>query len=202
MQPASRDNARSVATGSQRMVTYDDVTTSAQQGTVATALQWSWGAFAVDDPASSKTVGDWQFIEVPAVEAGGQSHPHLASWVISVSKYSKHPEEAEKFVAWLETKANDVVQASLGGGDPVRISSYSNATLTDARLEGSDALRFRRYEVVLKAMQNTKPRPFFPGEEAWETVVSGPLQAIQLGEKSVEDGLAEADAAVDRLLSR
>ncbi|MBN9315327.1 MAG: sugar ABC transporter substrate-binding protein [Devosia sp.] len=182
--------------------TYDDVTTSAQQGTVATALQWSWGAFAVDDPASSKTVGDWQFVEVPAVEAGGQSHPHLASWVISVSKYSKHADEAKKFTAWLETKANDVLQASLGGGDPVRASSYSDPTLTEAKLEGSDVLRFRRYDVVLKAMQNTKPRPFFPGEEAWETVVSGPLQAIQLGEKSVEDGLAEADAAVDRLLSR
>lgn len=182
--------------------TYDNVTTSAQQGTVATALQWSWGAFAVDIPDSSKTVGDWQFFELPAVEAGGESHPHLAAWVISVSKYSQHAEEAKQFVAWLETKQNDVVQASLGGGDPVRKSSYINPTLTDETLADSDVARFRRYDVVLDAMENTMPRPFFPGEEAWETVVSGPLQAIQLGEKSVEDGLAEADQAVNRLLMR
>lgn len=182
--------------------TYDDVTTSAQQGTVATALQWSWGAFAVDIPDSSKTVGDWQFVEVPAVNAGEDSHAHLAAWVISVSKYSENVDEAKKFVAWLETKENDVLQASLGGGDPIRKSSYSNPILTDEVLAGTDVKRFRRYDVVLDTMENTMPRPFFPGEEAWETVVSGPLQAIQLGEKSVEDGLAEADVAVDRLLSR
>ena len=182
--------------------TYDDVTTSAQQGTVATALQWSWGAFAVDIPDASKTVGDWEFAIVPPVKAGGASNPHLASWVISISKYSAHAEEAQKFITWLETKKNDVVQASLGGGDPVRKSSYENATLTGETLPGSSTLRFRRYPVTLKAMETTMPRPFFPGEEAWETVVSGPLQAIQLGEKSVADGLAEADAAVAKLLSR
>ena len=182
--------------------TYDDVTTSAQQGTVATALQWSWGAFAVDIPDSSKTVGDWQFVEVPSVNAGEDSHAHLAAWVISVSKYSKHVDEAKRFMTWLETKENDVLQASLGGGDPIRESSYSNSILTDEILKGTDVKRFRRYDVVLDTMKNAMPRPFFPGEEAWETVVSGPLQAIQLGVNSVEDGLAEADAAVDRLLSR
>ncbi len=182
--------------------TYDDVTTSAQQGTVATALQWSWGAFAVDIPESSQTVGDWEFVELPAVDAGGASHPHLAAWVISVSKYSDHAEEAKKFVAWLELQENDVVQASLGGGDPVRRSSYSSPTLTNETLPDSDIKRFRRYDVVLDAMENAKPRPFFPGEEAWETVVSGPLQAIQLGEMSIEEGLAAADEAVNRLLTR
>ena len=82
------------------------------------------------------------------------------------------------------------------------MSSYSDPVLTDETLADSDVKRFRRYPVVLKAMEETMPRPFFPGEEAWETVVSGPLQAIQLGETSVADGLAEADSAVDRLLSR
>ena len=182
--------------------TYDNVTTSAQQGTVATALQWSWGAFAVDDPSSSQTVGDWDFVEVPSVEEAGESAPHLAAWVISVSNYSENQEEAKKFIAWLETKENDVLQASLGGGDPVRRSSYENPTLTEETLDGSEVKRFRRYDVVLEAMENTRPRPRFPGEEAWETAVSGSLQAIQLGEMSVEEGLAEADSSVDRLLSR
>jgi ABC-type glycerol-3-phosphate transport system substrate-binding protein len=182
--------------------TYDNVTTAAQQGTIATALQWSWGAFAVDDPANSKTVGKWAFVQVPPVTAGGPSHPHLASWVISVSKYSQHADEAKKFIAWLETKENDVRQASLGGGDPTRQSSYSNPTLTDEVLAGTDVKRFRRYPVVLQAMQATEPRPFYAGEERWETAVTGPLQAISLGQMSAEEGLAEADKAVDRLLQR
>ena len=143
--------------------TYDDVTTSAQQGTVATALQWSWGAFAVDIPDASKTVGNWDFVVVPPVKAGGASNPHLASWVISVSKYSAHAEEAQKFVAWLETKKNDVVQASLGGGDPVRMSSYQDATLTGEKLAGTDIARFRRYPVVLKRDGNHDAATFLSG---------------------------------------
>ncbi|MBA3416310.1 MAG: extracellular solute-binding protein, partial [Chloroflexia bacterium] len=46
--------------------TYDEVTIDAASGRLATCLQWSWGAFAVDDPAISQTVGLWDFVEVPA----------------------------------------------------------------------------------------------------------------------------------------
>jgi multiple sugar transport system substrate-binding protein len=182
--------------------TYDDVTTAAQQGLVATVLQWSWGAFAVDDKTKSQTVGLWEFTQVPAAKLGQPSHPHLAGWVIAVSNYSKHPTEAAKFVTWLETKENDVVQASLGGGDPVRISSYSNPKLTEETLPGTDIKRFRRYPQVLVAMQNAMPRPFFPGEERWETIVTTPLQAIQLGQLPVEQGLKEADDGVRKSLLR
>ena len=182
--------------------TYDDVTTAAQQGTVATAMQWSWGAFAVDDPKSSRTVGKWEFVQVPSAKAGEPSHPHLAEWVIAVSKYSTHAAEAKKFAAWLETKKNDVVQASLGGGDPVRLSSYSDPTLTEEKLAGTDVKRFRRYKEVIIAMKNAAPRPFFEGEERWETTVTTPLQAIQLGQASPADGLKQADKAENAVLAR
>ncbi len=49
-------------------------------------------------------------------------------------------------------------------------------------------------------MQTTKPRPLFPEEEQWETVVSAPLHAIQLGEMSVEEGLNKAQDDVDRMM--
>ena len=182
--------------------TYDDVTTAAQQGTVATALQWSWGAFAVDDAKTSRTVGKWQFAQIPPAKAGEVSHPHLAEWVISVSKYSAHPDEAKKFAAWLETKKNDVVQASLGGGDPVRMSSYDDPRLTEEKLPGTDVKRFRRYSEVITAMKNAAPRPLFEGEERWETTVTTPLQAVQLGQISPVDGLKQADKAEDAVLAR
>jgi multiple sugar transport system substrate-binding protein len=182
--------------------TYDNVTTAAQQGTIATAMQWSWGAFATDDPKTSRTVGEWDYTQVPAPAAGQPSHPHLAEWVISVSKYSKNVQEAKKFAAWLETKKNDVVQASLGGGDPVRQSSYKDPKLTQEKLKGSDALRFRRFPQVITAMQNAKPRPFFANEERWETTVTSPLQSISLGKENVQQGLSQADKAVDGSLQR
>jgi len=181
--------------------TYDDVTAAAQQGTIATAVQWSWGAFAVDDPKASKTVGKWGFTQIPAGPTGISS-PHLAGWVISVSKFSKNAAEAQKFVAWLETKKNDVYQADNGGGDPVRLSSYSNPELTQQKLPDGSALRFRRLPEVLKAMQTAQPRPFFPREESWETALSTQLSAISSGTASVDAGLSAADAAVDKMLTQ
>ena len=180
--------------------TYDNVTTSAQQGTIATAIQWSWGQFATDDPANSKTVGQWSVAPIPAGPTGISSS-HLASWVISVSKFSKHIDEATKFVNWLETKKNDVFQAANGGGDPVRKSSYADTTLTGQKLADSDVLRFRRLPIVLDVMKSAKPRPFFPAEEAWETVVSTQLSSISLGESSVVDGLKKTDDAVNKSLA-
>ena len=180
--------------------TYDNVTAAAQQGTIATAIQWSWGQFATDDPSSSQTVGDWEITEMPEGPTGISSG-HLAEWVISVSKYSEHVDEATKFAAWLETKKNDVFQASNGGGDPVRASSYSDPTLTEEVLADSDALRFRRLPIVLAAMESAQPRPFFPGEEIWETTLSTELSAISLGERSVEEGLARADEAQNKNLA-
>jgi multiple sugar transport system substrate-binding protein len=181
--------------------TYDNVTSAAQQGTIATAVQWSWGAFAVDDPETSQTVGQWEMVEMPDT-ANAEGSGHLAEWVISVSKYSENVEEATKFAAWLETKENDVFQAANGAGDPVRMSSYEDATLTGETLPDSDVPRFRRLPVVLDAMKSAGARPFFPGEEIWETTLSTELSAISLGERSVEEGLARADEAQNRNLSQ
>jgi len=180
--------------------TYDSVTQAAQQGTIATAIQWSWGAFAVDDPKASKTLGKWQFTQVPA-GPDAKSSPHIAEWVISVSKFSKNQAESKKFVAWLETKKNDVVQANLGGGDPVRRSSYNNPTLTKQTLSGSTVLRYRRLPEVLKAIASGQPRPLYPAEEKWETMLSTELSAISLGAKSVTEGLAAADTTIDASLN-
>ena len=178
--------------------TYDEVTADAAAGRIVTCLQWSWGAFAVDDPEISQTVGLWEFVKVPA---GTASVPHLAEWVIAVSNYSQQQEEALKFIQWLESPENDVRQALLGGGDPVRASSYTNPELTEATVPGyPDLLRFRRYPDTLEAMETTQPRPLFPEEERWEQVVSVPLHAIQLGEMTVEEGLAQAQDEVNRMM--
>lgn len=179
--------------------TYDSVTQAAQQGTIATAIQWSWGAFATDIPKDSKTVGKWSFAQIPGGD-GAKGVSHLAEWVISLSKFSKNQEEAKKFIAFLETKKNDVKQASLGGGDPVRLSSYSDATLTGEKLAGTSIDRFRRYSAVLESMKTAKPRPFFPGEEVWETLLSTQLSAISLGQKTVDVGLKAADDSINKFL--
>ena len=84
--------------------TYDEVTNAAAGGKLATTLQWSWGAFAVDDPKSSKVVGQFEFVPVPAGPGG--SVAHLAAWNIVVSTYSAHKSESQKFIQWLESPEN------------------------------------------------------------------------------------------------
>jgi len=178
--------------------TYDEVINAAASGIIATCLHGSWGAFAVDDPKTSNTVGRWEFVKVPSART---SVPHLAEWLIVVSSYSKQRDAAIEFIKYLESPENDVRQALLGGGDPVRESSYADPRLIDARVEGyPDLRRFRRHPHVLAAMQTAKPRPLFAHEEQWEAIVSTALHAIQLGQCSVQDGLAKAQSDVDQMI--
>jgi multiple sugar transport system substrate-binding protein len=178
--------------------TYDETIAAAAAGLVATCLHGSWGAFAVDDPATSQTVGRWEFVKVPRARA---SVPHLAEWVVAVSSYSAKREAALEFIRYLESPENDVRQALLGAGDPVRASSYADVRLTEARVEGyPDLRRFRRHAQVLEAMQTAKPRPLFTHEEQWETVISRYLSAVRIGECSAREALAKAQADVELMI--
>lgn len=177
--------------------TFAEVASDASQGKLAMALHWSWSAFEVDQPETSQTVGEWDFVQTPAMKS---SVPHLAGWSIVIPKTSKQPDEAFKFMAWLESKENDVRQAEMGGGDPVRTESYSNPALTELKIEGTDVKKFRRYEALEEAMKTTKARPFFPQEEKWESTVSEYLSAAQLGQMTVEEALKKADEAVNKML--
>lgn len=179
--------------------TFAEVTQDAASGKLATALHWSWSAWEVDDPEISKTVGDWEFVQVPKQV---KSAPHLAGWSIVINKFSKYPEEAFKFIEWLESKENDVRQALMGAGDPVRASSYNDPRLLEAKIEGTDVPRFRRYDEVKVAMENTMPRPRIIEEEQWEVIVSKYLHAIQLGEMSVEKALEAANKEVEEMMRR
>jgi hypothetical protein len=51
-------------------------------------------------------------------------------------------------------------------------------------------------------MKTAQPRPFFPGEETWETALSTELSAISLGQRGVQEGLSRANEAIDKNLSR
>lgn len=143
---------------------YNDVVAAAS-GIVVTCLHGSWGAFVVDEPSLSRTVGQWDFVKVPRAEA---SVPHLTEWLLAVSRYSRHPDEAIAFIRYLQSPENDVRQTLLGAGDPVRAGSYADLRLQHVAVEGHpDLRRFRRHTQVLEAMQTAKPRPIFAQEEQW-----------------------------------
>ena len=178
--------------------TFAEVTSDAAQGRIAMVIHWSWCAWEVDNPDTSKTVGKWAFAQVPT---GTVSVPHLAAWPIVIPKTSKNIEEAFKFIAWLENAQNDVRQADMGGGDPVRIASYSDPILTGQVIKGTDIKTYRRYKEVKEAMVTTKSRPWFPREEEWEIVISPILATIQTGTSSVEDACVKINEAVKKMMA-
>jgi multiple sugar transport system substrate-binding protein len=178
--------------------TFAEVSSDAAQGRLAMAIHWSWSAFEVDDPEKSLTVGKWDFAPVPKAK---YSVSHLAAWPIVIPKTTDNPEEAFKFIAWLENAENDVRQAHMGGGDPVRTASYQDARLVDQMIAGTDIHKFRRYEALAEAMKTTKVRPFFPQEEKWEITVSPFLSAVQIGDMTVVEALEAADKAVVKMLN-
>ena len=90
----------------------------------------------------------------------------------------------------------------MGGGDPVRKSSYDDPRLTEAKIPGTDVLKFRRFPELKKAMQVTKPRPQIAPEEQWEVIVSQYLHAAQLGQMPVEEALEIANAQVKMMMER
>lgn len=177
--------------------TFAEVSSDAAQGKIAMAIHWSWSAFEVDKKDTSKTVGKWDYVKVPVMK---KSVEHLGGWSVVIPKTSKNSEEAFKFMAWLENKQNDVRQAEMGGGDPVREESYSDPALTEKKIEGTDIKMFRRYAAHAEAMKTTKARPFFPQEEKWESTVSEYLSAAALKKMTVEEALKKADEAVNKML--
>ena len=62
-------------------------------------------------------------------------------------------------------------------------------------------LRYRRLPEVLKAIASGQPRPLYPAEEKWETMLSTELSAISLGQKTVAAGLASADSTINASLN-
>ncbi len=174
---------------------FSQVMAAAAQGQLATVLLWSWGAYALEQP-KSPTKGLWGFTEVPAGTVHGVSH--LGCWVNAIPKTAQNPEEAFRFIAWLQNKQNTIKEAMLPGdtygGDPTRIDAYQDRSLIRSTIPGTSIPQFSRFPTVLRAMEHTLPRPYFPKEEAWEVAITGDLAAAQLGQSSVRDALQRAQS--------
>lgn len=179
---------------------FNEVTADAAAGKIAMAIHWSWSAFELDDASKSKTVGKWDFAPFPKMKDSLHSVPHIAGWAIAIPRSSYYSEEAFKFMSWLENKRNDVRQANMGGGDPVRLESYEDPALTEQWIQGTDVKKYRRYDAVQESMENAKARPYFTLVQKWESTVSEYLNAAQLKQLSVQDALKKADIAINKLL--
>ncbi len=80
--------------------TEDDVYKATYNGDIAFAMRWGIPLVELDDPAKSRTVGQWEIGLMPSVDG---EHPYTVAgpmgWAISYG--SRHPKEAFEFIKFI-----------------------------------------------------------------------------------------------------
>lgn len=114
---------------------YDEVNNSVHSGRVAMAINWYYFFSAHNDPEINKFAGKMGFAPLPGRKGlDGKFHQYnsLGGQGISISKYSKHVDEAWKFLEWFMSNQNQWKWVQ-GGGQTGRVdilnsTDYANAT--------------------------------------------------------------------------
>lgn len=112
-------------------------------------------------------------------------------WTIGVPANAPHPDLAKELVAYLMDK--DVQKSTVpSGGVPCRYSSLQDPEVLDT---------YPQYEVVCKALESGVYRPVIAEWTEFYTVLGAEMDNIVNGVKTVDQGLADAQAALVEVMS-
>ena len=154
------------------------------QGKAAMMLNFSDTSTTLLGPDSTvaDTVG---FAALPSGPTGKRT-PNLGGWAIGVNSASKHQTEAFDFLAWATASQQQKTGLASGG------SATRASVLADPGLQ-------KRYPYFSAALSNYKQSVPFPQASnwvAWEAAMAPPLSEALGGQKTLSQGLKEAN---DRL---
>jgi multiple sugar transport system substrate-binding protein len=114
----------------------------------------------------------------------------IGHWMMGVTANSTHKELALKFLQYITSSESQKIMAD-HGGVPTRQSVYSDRTL---------AAKYTYYPTLLQATIDSVVRPRLPQWSEIEAVYGAELSAAVSGAKSVDQALADAKAAIERIL--
>ncbi|MCP2238771.1 ABC transporter substrate-binding protein [Thermoanaerobacterium thermosaccharolyticum] len=159
-----------------------------QQGEAIFMRNWpyAWSLVNGDDSPIKDKVG---IAPIPKGKDGQAGTPALGGWNLGINKYSKHPEEAWKFVEFVTSEEGQKITALEGGNLPTIKSLYQDKDVLAKNPYWSDL-----YDAFITA----KPRPvtpFYPQmsdsmQINFHKALTGeitPQQAIQNIEKDLND---------------
>ncbi len=101
---------------------WNEVADEFAQGNSAMVILYSSDAGDINNYTKSKTAGNIGYAPIP----GGM--PVLGGWSLGINRYSKHQEEAERFLLWACGKQNSI-PLSLLGGSTLRQEYYERPDL-------------------------------------------------------------------------
>lgn len=186
-------NAGAVPAGTTNYL-WDDLGNGFASGTIALNLDWPGWAGFFNDPSASKVAGNVGVAPAPKGSAGvrtGWSGFHG----FSVTEDCANKEAAASLVAFLTNEDSQKLESS-AGPLPTRTAVWDHVS---AEAEG-DAFRSE----VLAAFKETAATAFaVPPTSLWieaTNLIYPELQAAILGDKTVDEALADAEEAVNDLM--
>lgn len=156
------------------------------QGNAVFHRNWPYAWSLLNDPAQSKVAGKVGVAKLPRFE-GGRSVSALGGWLVAISRFSRHPEAAWKFVSFVTGPAMQKVLALQAGRAPTREALYRDPEVLKANPH------FRQFfEIFLTA--HPRPRtPLYPRvsnvlQAYFSEAISDPASDVQaLAARTGED---------------
>ncbi|ADL08478.1 ABC transporter substrate-binding protein [Thermosediminibacter oceani] len=123
-----------------------------QQGEALFMRNWpyAWALLNADDSPVKGKVG---IAPIPRGKDGKAGTPALGGWNLAINKYSKHPEEAWKFIEFVTSEEGQKISALYGGVLPTLKSLYQDKEILEKNPYWADF-----YDAFITA----KPRPVSP----------------------------------------
>ncbi len=186
--------AKAVPAGTTSYV-WDDLGAGFASGTVALNLDWPGWAGYFNDPESSKAAGNVGVAVQPmgSVTRTGWSGHHG----FSVTNDCENQEAAVSLVKFLTSEESQLAE-SAGGSLPTR-SAVWEANVAEAQA-GDDAFRAESLAAFAEGAKFAFAVPPIPEWGETTNLVFPELQAAILGDKTIEEALNDAAAAVDELM--
>ncbi|WP_199253374.1 ABC transporter substrate-binding protein [Mycolicibacterium mengxianglii] len=152
----------------------------------ASMINYNWQLPALNEPGSSPSAGKFKLAPMP----GGKQV--LGSWNWAIPANSGASDAAWAFASWITAKPQDVIRTQKGG------AAIRQSTLADpAVLDGGFGADY--YKTVEELLADSAPLTHGPSGEEMIQAVGTELSEAVAGTKSVEDALAAAQAAAEKI---
>jgi ABC-type glycerol-3-phosphate transport system substrate-binding protein len=165
---------------------FDEAFRSVSSDQAASMISYNWNLPALNAPGSGPSAGKYKLAPIP----GGKQV--LGSWSWAIPANSGAPDAAWAFASWLTSKPHDVERTEKGGA-AIRQSTLKDPAVLNGPL-GSDY-----YKTVEQMLANAAPLSQGPSGEEMIQAVGTELNEAVAGTKSVDDALAAAQAAAEKI---
>ncbi len=173
---------------------WDDLGQGFASGTIALNLDWPGWAGFFNGEDTSKAAGDVGVIVQPQGSAGirtGWSGHHG----FSVTEKCDNKKAAASLVAWLTNEDSQILESS-GGSLPTRTAVWEHVS----EAAKSDPFRAEAIAAFKEGASHSFPAPQTPYWIEATNLIYPELQAAILGDKTIDDALADAAEAVDEMM--